>query len=69
MVSHAHYIESSLIKKRDDIEDKMQYPTDYDRPDGTPDDAEPIDGDIPEDLGFDVERFQNELLKELREDT
>jgi len=69
IVSHAHYIEASLLKARDGIEDKNNYPTDYNRPDGTPDDTEPLEGDIPEDLGFDVERFQNELLKELREDT
>jgi hypothetical protein len=68
IVSHAHYIEASLLKARDGIEDKTFYPADYDRPHDNVDDHEKLDGDIPDELEFDVERFQNELLKELRED-
>jgi len=65
-VAHQFHIESSLKKEQAGEEDTTSYPYDYVRPDGHVDDDEIIDGAIPEDLGFDVAKFQNELLKDLK---
>lgn len=66
VASSYYHIKSSLTKNQDGDEDTTSYPKPYTRPEGGADDMEELEGDIPEDLDFDIEQFQNQMLEELK---
>ena len=66
-VAHSVHIKSSLIKHQEEEEDTTSYPKNYNRVEGNIDDFEDV-GNTIDKVDFNIAKFQNDLLKELKQE-